>query len=78
MEDAKTWFVACEFSEKTMSVMRGLVRMDPNRFGTTVDQCASRLLAGALQDRQLLAGLARANGADDSEVQKILESLVKA
>ena len=75
MEDARTWFVACEFSEKTMSVMRGLVRIDPLRFGTTVDQCASRLLAEALKDKNILAGLARANGADDSVVERILDSV---
>jgi hypothetical protein len=78
MEDARTWLVACEFTEKTMSVMRGLVRIDPGRFGTTVDQCASRLLAEALRDREILVELARANGADDSEIQKILDSLGRA
>lgn len=51
-------YLDIEFSDETLAHMHALVELYPEEFGTTVSECASRILSRALRDNELVVGLA--------------------
>lgn len=68
--------IMVQFDEDTLEQLEILIEVAPERFGTTLEECASQLFHEAMSNREFMRSWARSIGVTDAEFES-LESLRK-